>query len=93
MPISTTTAVIELTESLNNIIISNSEDYLFDDQYLCPEVQKNLHDGYKLYPLRSNDFERGYLDVLSVLTEVGDHDINTWKAQFNFMKKHNDTCK
>jgi glucosamine-phosphate N-acetyltransferase len=52
-----------------------------------------LHEGYKLYPLRANDYERGYLDVLSVLTEVGAHTVESWNSQFQFMKKHNDTCK
>ncbi|GAN02875.1 acyl-CoA N-acyltransferase [Mucor ambiguus] len=67
------------------------EDSLFEDKYLSPEVQSNLHEGYKLYPLRANDFERGYLDVLSVLTEVGAHTVDTWNSQYQFMKKHNDT--
>lgn len=69
------------------------EDSLFEDKYLSPEVQSNLHEGYKLYPLRANDYERGYLDVLSVLTEVGAHTVDTWNSQYRFMKKHNDTCK
>ncbi|CEG78656.1 Putative Glucosamine-phosphate N-acetyltransferase [Rhizopus microsporus] len=68
------------------------EEYLFEDtKYLSSEVQSKLHEGYKLYPLRSNDYYRGYLDVLSVLTEVGKHTINTWNQQFGYMKKHNDT--
>lgn len=70
-----------------------NEDRLFDDKYLSKEVQNELHDGYKLCPLRANDYERGYLDVLSVLTEVGAHTIESWNSQFQFMKKHNDTCK
>lgn len=70
------------------------EEYLFEDtKYLSSEVQSKLHEGYKLYPLRSNDYYRGYLDVLSVLTEVGKHTIDTWNQQFGYMKKHNDTCK
>ncbi|KAI8973229.1 acyl-CoA N-acyltransferase [Mycotypha africana] len=65
---------------------------LFDgSKYLSPEVQANLHEGYRLYPLRSMDYDRGYLDVLSVLTEVGQHTRESWNSQFQFMKKHNDT--
>jgi glucosamine-phosphate N-acetyltransferase len=67
------------------------EEVLFEDKYLANEVQMNLHEGYRLYPLRSNDYRRGYLDVLSVLTDVGSHTIDTWNSQFQFMKKHNDT--
>lgn len=84
MPASTTTTTTEYVLF---------EDSLFEDKYLSPEVQSNLHEGYKLYPLRANDFERGYLDVLSVLTEVGAHTVDTWNSQYQFMKKHNDTCK
>lgn len=71
----------------------NQEERLFDEKYLSKEVQNELHEGYKLYPLRANDYERGYLDVLSVLTEVGAHTVESWNSQFQFMKKHNDTCK
>ncbi|KAI8380250.1 acyl-CoA N-acyltransferase [Blakeslea trispora] len=68
-----------------------NEDYLFEDQFLSKEVQSSLPNGYKLNPLRSNDFDRGYLDILSVLTEVGAHTRESWDTQFRFMRKHNDT--
>ncbi|CAO3633321.1 unnamed protein product [Mucor hiemalis] len=67
------------------------EDSLFEEKFLSREVQSNLHEGYRLYPLREFDYDRGYLDVLSVLTEVGAHTPETWKSQYQFMKKHNDT--
>lgn len=91
MPASTTTTATTSTIAATEYIVF--EDALFEDKYLSPQVQSNLHEGYKLYPLRANDFERGYLDVLSVLTEVGDHTVDTWNSQYKFMKKHNDTCK
>ncbi|KAL9545352.1 hypothetical protein PS6_008267 [Mucor atramentarius] len=89
MPASTTTTATTSTIAATEYIVF--EDALFEDKYLSPQVQSNLHEGYKLYPLRANDFERGYLDVLSVLTEVGDHTVDTWNSQYKFMKKHNDT--
>ncbi|KAI8079514.1 uncharacterized protein B0P05DRAFT_540884, partial [Gilbertella persicaria] len=76
-----------------NSIECLQEECLFEDKYISKEVQSSLHEGYRLYPLRSNDYERGYLDVLSVLTEVGNHTPESWHSQFQFMKKHNDTCK
>ena len=79
------------TTAIHTICLN--EDYLFEDRFLSKEVQSSLPDGYKLNPLRSNDFERGYLDILSVLTEVGNHTRESWDTQFNFMRKHNDTCK
>ncbi|KAG1049299.1 hypothetical protein G6F46_006542 [Rhizopus delemar] len=72
-------------------LIEDVEDYLFDQKYISSEVQSQLHEGYKLHPLRSKDYYRGYLQVLSVLTEVGHHTTETWNTQFQYMKKHNDT--
>lgn len=89
----TTTTTFSTTELILKAKEEIQEQVLFEDKYLSPEVQSNLPEGYKLYPLRSNDYDRGYLDVLKVLTEVGSHDIDTWNQQFQFMKKHNDTCK
>lgn len=93
----TTTTTTTATFASNELIFKAKEEVqeevLFEDKYLSPEVQNNLPEGYKLYPLRANDYERGYLEVLKVLTEVGSHTIDTWNQQFQFMKKHNDTCK
>jgi glucosamine-phosphate N-acetyltransferase len=85
----TTQQIKEMTATLN--IESYYEDCLFEEKFLSKEVQSNLHEGYKLYPLREHDYERGYLDVLSVLTEVGAHTLESWNTQYQFMKKHNDT--
>jgi hypothetical protein len=50
-----------------------AEVSLFESNLLSPEVQSLLPPGYTLRALRSNDYERGFLDVLTVLTEVGGH--------------------
>lgn len=50
-----------------------SEVTLFESSLLCPQVQSLLPPGYTLRALRSNDYERGFLQVLEVLTEVGGH--------------------
>lgn len=50
-----------------------SEVTLFESNLLCPQVQSLLPPGYTLRALRSNDYERGFLQVLEVLTEVGGH--------------------
>ncbi|KAI9261977.1 acyl-CoA N-acyltransferase [Sporodiniella umbellata] len=71
--------------------LNESEECLFDASFLSPQVQSQLHKGYTLYALRSNDYHRGYLDVLSVLTEVGQHTIESWHRQFSFLKRHNET--
>lgn len=50
-----------------------TEVSLFESDLLSPEVQSLLPPGYTLRALRSNDYERGFLKVLEVLTEVGNH--------------------
>ncbi|CAO3595439.1 unnamed protein product [Absidia cylindrospora] len=66
-----------------------SEVTLFENALLSPEVQSLLPAGYTLRALRSNDYERGFLKVLEVLTEVGNHTKQEWLEQFNYLKKHN----
>ncbi|KAI7899402.1 acyl-CoA N-acyltransferase [Cokeromyces recurvatus] len=66
-----------------------SEISLFESSLLSPEVQSQLPSGYTLRALRSNDYERGFLDVLKVLTEVGNHTKEEFKERFEYMKKHN----
>lgn len=67
-----------------------SEITLFDHSFISPEVQAELPKGYTLRPLRSNDYERGFLKVLEVLTEVGQHTKAEWlgkKEQYIRRKK------
>jgi glucosamine-phosphate N-acetyltransferase len=70
-----------------------SEVTLFDSSLLSPEVQSALPQGYTLRALRSNDYERGFLKVYEVLTEVGNHTKEEFLEQFNYLKKHNHECK
>jgi len=51
---------------------------LFSTSLISPEVQAALPPGYQIRPLASDDYERGFLDTLAVLTEIGDIS----KAQF-----------
>ncbi|CAO3631743.1 unnamed protein product [Mucor hiemalis] len=65
-----------------------SEVALFESNLLSPEVQSLLPPGYTLRALRSNDYDRGFLKVLEVLTEVGGHTKEEFAEQFNYLKKH-----
>ncbi|CAG8573567.1 8508_t:CDS:2, partial [Funneliformis mosseae] len=58
--------------------MSTQENLLFTSKLISPEVQAALPKGYTIRPLASDDYERGFLDVLSVLTVIG----NITKAQF-----------
>ncbi|KAI9319732.1 acyl-CoA N-acyltransferase [Dichotomocladium elegans] len=64
---------------------------LFDHSLISSQVQAALPAGYTLRPLRANDYERGFLDVLKVLTEVGDQSKEEWMERFQYLKQRNDT--
>jgi hypothetical protein len=47
------------------------EKQLFAEELIPKQVAETLPAGYKLRPLQSGDYERGVLQVLEVLTTVG----------------------
>lgn len=63
-----------------------AEVTLFESSLLSPEVQAALPSGYTLRSLRSNDYERGFLKVLEVLTEVGGHTKEEFLGKINNKK-------
>ncbi|KAI9289964.1 acyl-CoA N-acyltransferase [Umbelopsis sp. AD052] len=68
--------------------MNHVETALFSASLISPKVQASLPKGYVLRPLQSGDYERGFLDVLKVLTEVGDHTKAQWLERFNYLKQH-----
>jgi glucosamine-phosphate N-acetyltransferase len=64
-----------------------AEQALFSAQYLSPEVQAALPEGYKLRPLRRNDFDAGFLDCLRVLTTVGDITKEQWEERYDWIAR------
>jgi len=52
--------------------MSSSEGPLFSSELISPEVLKALPEGYSCRPLERKDYHNGFLDVLRVLTTVGD---------------------
>jgi hypothetical protein len=58
--------------------MNHVETALFSASLISPKVQASLPKGYTLRPLQAGDYERGFLDVLKVLTEVGDHTKAQW---------------
>jgi len=48
------------------------EETLFSTDLIPENIASALPAGYSLRPLKSGDYERGVLDVLAVLTTVGD---------------------
>lgn len=45
---------------------------LFDPSLISPAVRAALPDSYTIRPLRRSDYAAGFLDVLRVLTTVGE---------------------
>jgi glucosamine-phosphate N-acetyltransferase len=66
-------------------------EYLFHPSLIPSFVTQELPEGYKIRPLVASDYNRGVLDVLRVLTTVGDISEHTFQAQFDYWLKRNDT--
>jgi len=64
-----------------------AEQELFPAQYLSPEVQAALPEGYQLRALRRNDFDAGFLDCLRVLTTVGDISKDKWEERYDWIAR------
>ena len=45
---------------------------LFSASLISPEVVSQLPEGYTIRPMQRGDYAKGFLDVLRVLTTVGD---------------------
>jgi glucosamine-phosphate N-acetyltransferase len=65
---------------------SNSEEPLFSPSLISPEVTELLPQEYSIRPLQRSDYELGFLDVLRVLTQVGDISKPEFEARFDEMK-------
>ncbi|KXX78826.1 Glucosamine 6-phosphate N-acetyltransferase [Madurella mycetomatis] len=66
-----------------------AEEGLFSAEFLSPEVQSALPEGYKLRPLRRSDYDTGYLDCLRVLTTVGEIGQEQFEERYDWLAKQN----
>lgn len=64
---------------------------LFKHDLISPQVAASLPEGYTCRPLQSSDYHDGFLDVLRVLTTVGDISEAQWAARFEEMLRTKDT--
>lgn len=67
-----------------------AQEPLFSADLISPAVVAALPDGYTCKPLQLSHYSEGYLDVLRVLTTVGDISEEAFTERFNFFKKRND---
>ncbi|KAI4743921.1 acyl-CoA N-acyltransferase [Aureobasidium sp. EXF-12298] len=63
-----------------------SSDSLFSPNLISSEVAAALPEGYTIRPLQKNDYHAGFLDVLAVLTTVGDVSEQDFNSRFEEMK-------
>ncbi|KNE72395.1 hypothetical protein AMAG_16877 [Allomyces macrogynus ATCC 38327] len=63
----------------------------FPPSLIDPDVQAALPDGYVIRPLEAADFDKGYLQLLAELTEVGSIERDAFNARFAYFQQHNDT--
>ncbi len=67
-----------------------SDDLLFSQSLISPSVAAELPEHYTIRPLRRSDYHHGFLDVLRVLTTVGDISEEQWNERYDWMSKRND---
>lgn len=60
---------------------------LFPSSLISPAVLSALPSNYTCRPLRSSDYDAGFLDVLRVLTTVGDISRAQWDERYGWMQQ------
>jgi len=58
---------------------------LFSPSLISPTVVASLPESYSIRPLQKDDYGRGFLDCLRVLTTVGDITKEQWDERYEWM--------
>ena len=58
---------------------------LFSDDLISPKVAASLPANYTIRSLRASDYKIGFLDVLRVLTTVGEIEESAWLERYQWM--------
>ncbi|KAF2810366.1 glucosamine 6-phosphate N-acetyltransferase [Mytilinidion resinicola] len=64
---------------------------LFSQELISPTVLAALPEGYTCRPLTRTDYANGFLDVLRVLTQVGDISEAQWDERYSWIEKRSDS--
>jgi glucosamine-phosphate N-acetyltransferase len=64
---------------------------LFSQDLISQDIAATLPEGYSLRPLQSGDYARGVLDVLAVLTTVGNISPSKYAERFEWLRRRNDS--
>lgn len=66
---------------------STSREDLFSPNLLSSELRRVVPKGFILRPLRRSDYDNGFLETLSHLSEVGDLSRETFESIFDAMQQ------
>ncbi|GMR36450.1 hypothetical protein PMAYCL1PPCAC_06645, partial [Pristionchus mayeri] len=66
---------------------SKGSSFLFDPLELTDEIVGGVPNGLRVRPLHIDDFDKGFLSVLSQLTSVGEMDRSGWEWRFRSMQR------
>ncbi|KAL2042684.1 hypothetical protein N7G274_004443 [Stereocaulon virgatum] len=69
---------------------SSTNGPLFSTTLISPLVKSALPEKYTMRPLQRSDYAAGVLDVLKVLTTVGDITEEAWTERYDWMAKRGD---
>ena len=64
----------------------SNDQALFSPSLISEQVASQLPTGYSIRPLERTDFEKGFLDVLRVLTQVGEVTKEEFEQRFDDMR-------
>ncbi|KAI4101477.1 MAG: hypothetical protein LQ345_007413, partial [Seirophora villosa] len=63
---------------------------LFPTTLISPDVSSALPENYTIRPLQRSDYKAGMLDVLRVLTTVGDIGEKAWNERYDWLARRGD---
>ena len=93
-PAVATTTISEPTKPIMNSTVTpvdaENDGPLFSSTLISPEVISLLPSDYTIRPVRRSDYQRGFLDVLRVLTTVGEISVEQWNKRYDWIASRND---
>lgn len=80
----TTMTTTATTETMTTSPSVPTVEGLFGPELVSPQVADSLPQGYTLRALQKGDYQKGFLDVLRVLTTVGDITEEQWNERYDW---------
>lgn len=79
-----------MSSTVTPVVDIDTDGPLFPASLISPDVISALPPDYTIRPLRRSDYNRGYLDVLRVLTTVGEISEEQWDQRYDWIRARND---